>query len=1807
MRIVIDLQPCQNGSRNRGIGRHSMAMTKAMIALGRGHEYIIALNQSFAGSIDSIRKEFSDLLPQSAFAVFSVPRSVAAADPNSAWRNRAAEMARSHFLESLSPDLVFIPSLIDGFWDDTIVSVEKETRYLTAATLYDLIPLEDIPRYLGGENDRAAYFRRLNDMRRADLILPISNYVAREAITKLSLRPDKVVVALCGVEEQFKPPLKNGDLKAKTLALYGITRPYVMNASPLEPRKNLEGLIAGFASMTANVRDDHQLVLIGKMTTFARNYLQNTAKAEGIAADGLVLPGYVPDRDLPALYHYSSVFAFPSFSEGFGLPLLEAMACGTPVVGSDRTSIPEVIDREDLICDPSNPVAVGRTIERILVDKSLQKELREFGPRRAANFTWEKSAATVLDAFESLHRQKTRSGTGKISAIEVSPVSGLQTMAYVMPSVPIEHRLAGVNNSLASALSDCFELTIIKTGVMHPVKWKDNCEVRHADWFDGHAGQFDYILYGTDFLADAAFRRLMNRHKGSTVLVERLSPPSDTMLIGRQMFDGARQAILDLEGLGTLASAVDADVSAEHVAALLYQDIEKRSEQIFCETDARSDAEVHLGIISSVRSEEARRAFRARVNIADDVRFIVAFASGELAARDIVHQYRAATATFDAKSALLIFLTDPHAKTPYDPNVIFGNVIRMSGDLDPVYCGLLSAADMVIIDDKLPVRITSRLENDTKGFRTLPVGDVNFANQLSASLASLGDKVTHADAFGDRDITGTAQSSSAATVIRSRIQKTILGETDRAMQRFVASIPSEVRGVKPDANDLAQLAISLSLNEVLEKPTFLYIDVTAFAGLKPSHRMDLSNKRWLKALFQQGGRYVQAVRVDGDQLVVAHQFAAKICGIDGSALQDHVVNTKSGDRVVGFDLFHSFTASSFDALLSAQDRGLSVSYIILGSLALNREEFLPSLAQMVLAWIADTCLTTQSSISVLPQISEPMRISKKQRENERVTALIKSGFNCHILVCEGTVSEPFSDTVKFRELSSNVLDTHKSWNDVGYQPILNISHKKSAASYGHVINGHLLGSYSLAIINRKLARTLEYNYPGRVRYLPVETVSINHTESVPAEEKALMIELSARQPLADKEEIVISHHYPVLVPDGDYKLSIALFFWEESHIPVATIKLLSDNFDAIIAPAQSVTNALIGSGLSIPVATIGQPVDVDAFVALAELRSQRTQRKEKTFLHISSGFKRKGIDVLLSAWAKAFTSADHVCLVIKTFPNPHNDVEAQISALRITHPDLAKIVVVNRDVDAHEMPKFYADADVIVLPSRGEGYNLPALEAMAAGLPMIVTGYGGHRDFCNEQDARLISYHFTTSESHVGGQHSMWVEPDIDDLVAALREQVDEQQHPVIEARRQHAILSASYESDETRWLRHYDEVIGGLLENAYHKPARIAWVSTWAVQCGIAQYSGYLLNNLSEAAQGRLLVICDTRTQADSPSVGSTIAYRPVWEVENVPKFEAILGSVCEFEADAVVVQHQDGLLSWKQLGQLAHDPRLTDKTTIIVLHNAGNMVRAENNERLMMLEGLGKMSRVLVHNIADVNLLLSLGLSHNVGLLPHGAIARDKAPWPRKLTSADAPIIGCHGFFFVHKGIDKLIRAAAILRERWPHLKLRLVNARFPGGGHDAYIRECKALAKSLGIADAIEWHQDFLPIEEIDTLLAGCDVIALPYDESDDSASGAVRVSLTSMIPLVATKVKIFAELGNAAAWAANNDPQILADTIDALLKSPEQRRTVQAAMHDWLSEHDWTRVANTLEGMIEGLVKQKRLDWGSNAMHRYAHRS
>ena len=160
------------------------------------------------------------------------------------------------------------------------------------------------------------------------------------------------------------------------------------------------------------------------------------------------------------------------------------------------------------------------------------------------------------------------------------------------------------------------------------------------------------------------------------------------------------------------------------------------------------------------------------------------------------------------------------------------------------------------------------------------------------------------------------------------------------------------------------------------------------------------------------------------------------------------------------------------------------------------------------------------------------------------------------------------------------------------------------------------------------------------------------------------------------------------------------------------------------------------------------------------------------FLHVSSAFERKGADVLLAAYLDAFSADDAVELYIKTFPNPHNQIHQQLEALSAGRDKPARVIIDEAPLDDAGMLALYRSAHAMVLPTRGEGFNLPAAEALAMGLPVITTGHSAQADFCSHATATLVNFHFAASRSHVRASDACWLEPDRADLAGWLVEEL---------------------------------------------------------------------------------------------------------------------------------------------------------------------------------------------------------------------------------------------------------------------------------------------------------------------------------------------------------------------------------------------------------------------------------------------------
>lgn len=765
-------------------------------------------------------------------------------------------------------------------------------------------------------------------------------------------------------------------------------------------------------------------------------------------------------------------------------------------------------------------------------------------------------------------------------------------------------------------------------------------------------------------------------------------------------------------------------------------------------------------------------------------------------------------------------------------------------------------------------------------------------------------------------------------------------------------------------------------------------------------------------------------------------------------------------------------------------------------------------------------------------------------------------------------------------------------------PPRDASREALRANMHFTMTGHVAGSYSLAAVNRALALGIEAERPGRLRLHPFENGPTDDVSGVPAPELPRIAALVARGSAPTGPEVVVSQHFPIHVPaTGD--LSLAFLFWEETLLPAATVEVLRRGFRAVLAPTAFVAKALTDSGLPIPVRVLGHAPDLAAMEAIGRERSgtpaPAVHDRPITFLHVSSCFPRKGVDVLLSAYARAFRRGDAVRLVIKGFPNPHNTMARDVVALRAADPDTPAIEVVDRDLPEADLLDLYRAADAMVLPTRGEGFNLPAAEAMAAGLPLIVTGHGGHMDFVDAATARLLRWRYAPSGSHLATPNSLWAEPDGDDLVQALRETAEALRTPegrvALAEQVRRARVQVARRLRRGQLVERLEETSLDLLLALPAQPLRLIWVTAWEVPCGIAEYARQLLRALpDDPAVASHSILSDERWREDArPSDALPHPVRPCWRLGDAASLARLVSAIAAEDPHVVVLQHQPALIAWDALADLLVTPAMRERVVVVTLHNTRHLL--EQPEPLLASIGsaLERVDRVLVHTLADLERLRSVGLEGNVTLMPHGV----KAPTAsRAAPSSSSPIIGCYGFFLPGKGIGALIGAVAMLRSRWPDIRLRLVNADY-GDASAEEIAGCKAAAREAGLDDAIEWHTRFLPEAESLALLGDCTVIAIPTQFSKESSSASVRDAMAAGPPVLVTPLPIFEELGDAVVRADGITSRSLAHGLEALLRDAPLRAATAAAARAWSTDRSWEVVAHRMQGMLTGLVRNRDL--------------
>jgi len=350
-----------------GLARYARSLVEALAAVDRENRYLLV--PLFEDAPESRYWEvFPDLPPNFAFAGRRAP----AAGEVELFHCTTSSVPHGHpgVLVYTLHDLTFLSRPTDHTLDNRLHSLRGLARALA----------------------------------RGARLVAISECTRRDAAGLLDLPEPEVEVVHLAADRRFRPCAAPAVDAVRRR--FGLDEPYVLTVGTLEPRKNLAGLIAAFGLLPERVRRERLLVAAGGRGWGALR-VEELAAAAGVA-DRFRWLDRVPDEDLPALYSGAELFAYPSHYEGFGLPPLEAMACGTPVVASRAGALPEVVGETAVLVDPHDPGSIRDGLAALLDDPARRRTLAEAGLARASSFSWERTARETLE----LYRRAAAAGRG---------------------------------------------------------------------------------------------------------------------------------------------------------------------------------------------------------------------------------------------------------------------------------------------------------------------------------------------------------------------------------------------------------------------------------------------------------------------------------------------------------------------------------------------------------------------------------------------------------------------------------------------------------------------------------------------------------------------------------------------------------------------------------------------------------------------------------------------------------------------------------------------------------------------------------------------------------------------------------------------------------------------------------------------------------------------------------------------------------------------------------------------------------------------------------------------------------------------------------------------------------------------------------------------------------------------------------------------------------------------------------------------------------------------------------------------------
>jgi glycosyltransferase involved in cell wall biosynthesis len=736
-----------------------------------------------------------------------------------------------------------------------------------------------------------------------------------------------------------------------------------------------------------------------------------------------------------------------------------------------------------------------------------------------------------------------------------------------------------------------------------------------------------------------------------------------------------------------------------------------------------------------------------------------------------------------------------------------------------------------------------------------------------------------------------------------------------------------------------------------------------------------------------------------------------------------------------------------------------------------------------------------------------------------------------------------------------------------------------------VMEGPFETSYSLALVNKNFALACinSGKYDVKIR------TSEGPGDYVPRDEdlQKLPRELVAAYHKPEiMPDILIRDMYPPRVKDVYGDLNLLYFAWEETGIPEEWVRDFNNHLDGIMAMTRFVKDALRFNGVKVPIELVGgggggiegRKIGGEKVLEINE----DSLNGKFVFLHISSAFARKGVDILIKAFEQEFKGDSKVVLLIKTFPNPHNNVEELLS----DYP-YKNIVLVNRDLNDQQMEYLYKLADSVVYPSRGEGYGLPMLEAMNRDIPVIVTNFSGHTDFCNKDTSFLVDYELEKSGSHLGVNGSLWAKPNLDSLKRQMRRVYENK-----DSEAEITIKRARKEASMVTWERAVERTgrFLNFLIKTTPRPVKLGMVSTWNTKCGIATYSRYVIENLFNKSLD--VTIFANKDKAEELEDEDNVVR--CWNNALDKDLSLLVREVLQRRIEVVHFQFNFGFFKLSALAEAVRQFKENGVKTIITFHSVKDAIFLSEKISLDSIkEELGLFDGIIVHSNLDKEYLEKrygleniVHINHGLLYFPNFDLVEEREKY--KQDDFQSPVVASFGYLLPHKGVLESIKAIKILKKKYRNILYLGLHSIFPNPVSSEYLKECRNYIKDNKLEKNVNLVADYLSEREIVARLRQCDLTIFPYSKTRESASGAIRFALSAERAILTTRQDIFSDIRNISVQIKNNSPELLADNIEKLLKGG-RLSVFEGKTRDFVLKNNWEETGRQYQNLVFNIIE------------------